>query len=157
MNCWIHIVMIIDGNISVDIYCVPEWTVGYIQWWSLMATIFLWTFAVCLNEHIHTVMIIDGNNISVDIYCVPNWTVGYIQWWSFMATTFLWTFTVCLNELWDTYSDDHWWQHFCGHLLCAWMNCWIRIVMIIDGSNISVDIYYVPKWTVGWVHWHDPR
>ena len=80
MNCWIRLVMIIDGNISVDIYCVPEWIVGYIQWWSLMATIFLWTFAVCLNEHIHTVMIIDGNNISVDIYCVPKWNVGYEQW-----------------------------------------------------------------------------
>ena len=72
--------MIIDGNNnSVDIYCVPEWTVGYIQWWSLMAT-FLWTFTVCLNELLDTYsdMIPDSNNISVDIYCVPKWTVGYV-------------------------------------------------------------------------------
>ena len=92
--------------------------------------------------------------------------------WSPIATTFLWTFTVCLNELLDTYSDDHWWQqHFCGHLLCAWMTCWIRTVtwsltattfqwkvtvclnellevqsdQIPDGNTILVDVYCV-KW-----------
>ena len=92
--------------------------------------------------------------------------------WSPIATTFLWTFTVCLNELLDTYSDDHWWQqHFCGHLLCAWMTCWIPTVtwsltattfqwkvtvclnellevqsdQIPDGNTILVDVYCV-KW-----------
>ena len=29
--------------------------------------------------------------------------------------------------------------------------------MIIDGNNISVDIYCVPKWTVGYEQWYDPR
>ena len=50
--------MIIDGNnIFVDIYCVPKWTVGYVQWRDP-----------------------DSNNISVESYCVCAWTAGGAKW-----------------------------------------------------------------------------